>query len=149
MAVNALREKYADVFGEETKSRHKEWLVRRIVWRMQALAEGDLSERARRRAAELANDADLRMSAPKITPAPKARTATATLPASSDRRLPEPGERLRRVYKGKTYIVDVRPNDFEFDGEIYKSLSAVANKITGTHCNGYLFFGRAAKGGAK
>jgi hypothetical protein len=38
------------------------WLVKRIAWRMQALAEGDLSERARRRAAELANDADLRLS---------------------------------------------------------------------------------------
>ena len=47
------------------KARHKEWLVRRIAWRLQALAEGDLSERARQRAAELANDADLRITAPK------------------------------------------------------------------------------------
>jgi Protein of unknown function (DUF2924) len=51
MTVNELRAKYADVFGEETKARHKEWLVRRIAWRMQALAEGDISERARQRAA--------------------------------------------------------------------------------------------------
>lgn|GEM_PF-1960899 len=45
MTVNELRAKYADVFGEETKARHKEWLVRRIIWRIQALAEGDISER--------------------------------------------------------------------------------------------------------
>ena len=79
--VNELRAKYADVFGEQTKVRHKEWLVRRIVWRMQALAEGDLSERARRRAAELANDADLRTTRPKTPtpgPAPSGGTKTAT-----------------------------------------------------------------------
>ena len=65
MTVNELRGKYAEVFGEGTNARHKEWLVRRIAWRMQALAEGDISERARQRAAELANDADLRTTIPK------------------------------------------------------------------------------------
>lgn len=58
MTVNELRAKYVDVFGEATNARHKEWLVRRIAWRIQALAEGDLSERARQRAAELADDSD-------------------------------------------------------------------------------------------
>ena len=43
----ALREKYREVFREETRSRHREHLFRRIAWRLQALAEGDLSERAR------------------------------------------------------------------------------------------------------
>jgi hypothetical protein len=37
MTVNELRAKYADAFGEGTNARHKEWLVRRIAWRMQAL----------------------------------------------------------------------------------------------------------------
>jgi hypothetical protein len=37
-------------FQEETRSRHREHLFRRIAWRLQALAEGDLSERARGRA---------------------------------------------------------------------------------------------------
>jgi len=48
MTVAQLREKYADVFSEQTRSRHKDYLLRRIVWRLQANAEGDLSERARR-----------------------------------------------------------------------------------------------------
>jgi Protein of unknown function (DUF2924) len=56
----ALREKYREVFQEETRSRRREHLFRRIAWRLQALAEGDLSERARRRAYEIARDADLR-----------------------------------------------------------------------------------------
>jgi hypothetical protein len=66
MSVGELRAKYAQVFGEETRVGNKVWLVRRIVWRLQALAEGDLSERARRRAAELAQDADLRLSPPRV-----------------------------------------------------------------------------------
>ena len=48
------------MFGEATNLRHKEWLIRRIAWRIPALAEGDPSQRARQRAAELANDADVR-----------------------------------------------------------------------------------------
>ncbi len=50
MTVGELREKFADVFGERTNARHKQWLVKRIAWRMQALIEGDISERARQRA---------------------------------------------------------------------------------------------------
>ena len=50
-----LRARYAEVFGETTAANNKVWLIRRIAWRLQALAEGDLSERARRRAEELAN----------------------------------------------------------------------------------------------
>ncbi len=65
MIVGELREKYLDVFGEETRFYHKEFLRKRIAWRIQALAEGDLSERARRRAEELANDADLRTRSPR------------------------------------------------------------------------------------
>ena len=53
MTVTQLREKYADTFGEVTATGNRTWLVRRIAWRLQALAEGDLSERAKARAAEL------------------------------------------------------------------------------------------------
>ena len=65
MTVGQLRQKYLEVFGEESRSNHKQFLFRRIAWRIQALAEGGLSERARRRALEIANDADLRIRAPK------------------------------------------------------------------------------------
>ena len=60
-----LREKYQEVFREETRSRHREHLFRRIAWRLQALAEGDLFERARGRASQIAQDADLRKVAPR------------------------------------------------------------------------------------
>ncbi len=47
-----------------TRSRHKDFLWKRIAWRLQANEEGDLSERAKRRAAELANDSDIRVRVP-------------------------------------------------------------------------------------
>ena len=48
MTVTELRRRYAEVFGEQTRSHHKDYLIRRIAWRMQANAEGDLSTRAKR-----------------------------------------------------------------------------------------------------
>ena len=72
MPVGQLRQKYLEVFGEESRSSHKQFLFRRIAWRIQALAEGGLSERARRRALEIANDADLRIRAPKAKFGPDA-----------------------------------------------------------------------------
>ena len=67
-----LRQRYLDMFGEAARSHNKTWLRKRIIWRLQALAEGDLSERARQRAAELARDADLRLSSPRRQAVPMA-----------------------------------------------------------------------------
>lgn len=142
LTVKDLRLRYAEVFGEETNAHHKDWLLKRIAWRIQALAEGGLSERARRRAEELANDADLRLSPPKIKAQPVSpeRTQAATLGNKNDERQPPPGTILTRLYKGETLQVRVLPRGFEYEGEVYASLSAVAKAITGSHCNGYLFF---------
>ena len=64
MPVAQLRARYREVYGEQTSSGHKPHLVRRIGWRLQVLAQGDLTERAERRARELANDADLKIQVP-------------------------------------------------------------------------------------
>lgn len=143
MTVRDLRRRYAKVFGEETKAGNKPWLIKRIAWRLQSLAEGDLSERARQRAAELANDADVRLSPPKAratSPTPAKRTKTAGLALKGDDRLPPPGTIITREYKGQSLQVKVLPKGFEFQGEVYKTISAVAKAITGQHCNGYHFF---------
>jgi len=149
LTIGELRHKYVELFGEPTRTGNKVWLIRRLLWRLQALAEGDLSERARQRAAELANDADLRMTPPRTIPlavAAPERTKTATLRARADQRLPMPGSILTRVYKGETLQVHVLADGFEFEGQRYKSLSAVAKAVTGSHCNGFLFFRSALNG---
>jgi hypothetical protein len=143
LTVGGLREKYREVFGEESRSNHKDFLFRRIAWRIQANAEGGLSERARRRALEIANDADLRIRAPKNLGGAVAshRTAVGTVGGGRDSRLPAPGTLLTRDFKGQTYVVKVLAGCFEYDGRTYRSLSAIAGGIAGTRWNGFLFFG--------
>ena len=143
LTIQQLRARYAAVYGEGTSASNRTWLIKRIAWRLQALAEGDLTERARRRAAELANDADLRSSPPRDRQAAVAatdRTETAVLPFKADDRLPPVGTILTREYKGAVVQVQVLQQGFEYAGQVYKSLSAVAKAVTGSHCNGYLFF---------
>ena len=80
MTVGQLREKYREVFGEPTRAGNRDFLFKRIAWRMQANADGDLTERARRRAEELANDADLRLSLPPKGPeVPEAHRCSGSL----------------------------------------------------------------------
>jgi Protein of unknown function (DUF2924) len=148
MTVAELRVRYAQVFREPTRVGHKAWLVRRIAWRLQALAEGDLSERARRRAAELANDADLRLLPPRSAQAIPNSKMSRAKPDGCDPRVPPPGQILRRLYKGRMLQVRTLPQGFEFEGTVYRSLSAVAKAITGSHTNGFLFFRLRSQGDA-
>ncbi len=149
MTVGKLREKYIQVFGEESRSNHKQFLFRRIAWRIQAVAEGGLSERARRRALEIANDADLRIRAPKTKfgsdiSLDRKVSVSRKVASALDPRLPPPGTYLEREYKGRRVIVKVLVDGFEFDGEIYRSLSAIAQEATGTKWNGFNFFNLAS-----
>jgi hypothetical protein len=147
MTLADLRRKYAEAFGESTRSRHKQFLVRRIIWRLQANEEGGLSERARQRAKELAVDSDVRLTAPKTSASSSAGpTSVGTIDISMDGRLPMPGAIITRRYKGRTVEVRVLPRGFEYEGEVYRTLSAVAKQITGAHWNGYYFFGLCTKG---
>lgn len=145
MTAKQLRQKYAEAFGEETISHNKVWMIKRIVWRLQARAEGGLSDRARQRAAELADDADLRFRPPPMKPAGDGPVLE--VPFRADHRLPPPGTVLLRKYKGGVLQVRVRPDGFEYDGKVFASLSAVAKSITGSHCNGFAFFRIHNKGG--
>jgi hypothetical protein len=113
--------------AEGTRCRHKDYLLRRIAWRLQANAEGDLSNRARRRAAELAADADVRLTAPrKETAGEGGPTRAGAISIRQDDRLPLPGTVLTRQYKGETVEVRVLPHGFEHAGAVYRTLSAVA-----------------------
>lgn len=151
MPVSQLRRKYLEVFAEESRSNHKQFLFRRIAWRIQALAEGGLSERARRRALEIANDADLRIRAPRARFGQDASTdpklsVSRKVAGDLDPRLPPIGSYLEREYKGRRVIVKVLVDGFEFNSRIYRSLSAIARAVTGTKWNGFLFFNLAPTG---
>src|SRR5215467_5338448 len=121
-----LKARYAELFAERPPSGNRSWLARRIAWRLQALAHGDLSERARQRALELANEADLRLSPPRHRATAVAAAAGPHKTSKSRAGLPPPGTIVRRPYKGQVLEIKILENGCQFDGRVYGSLSAVA-----------------------
>ncbi len=168
MNLSELRSRYAELFGEPTRGRHRQSLIRRILWRLQVVEEGDLSQRAQQRAAELANDADLRLQPPRHTSARAPVAGKERRPNSEPRLegvrsvrfsdaadgrllcvgtgrrksvLPAPGSVLTRPYKGRLIEVTVLEEGFAYQGEQFATLSGLAKRITGSHWNGWHFFG--------
>ena len=141
MTTAQLQLKYRELFGQPSHSNHKDYLFRRVAWRMQAVAEGGLSERTRAYAREIATDADLRLCAPKkpIETQPAVRVANTSRPL--DPRVPPPGTQLIKQYKDETVTVTVLEDGYRYGEHVYKSLSAIARRVTGTQWNGYVFFG--------
>ncbi len=133
--VGELRAEYEHLFGEPSRSCNRRHLIRRIAWRIQAEADCGLSDRARVRAEELADEHGLRLSAPRTEGDP------AEPQKPSSRRRLAPGTVLVRSYKGRTIEVTVTEDGFLHEGETYRSLSAVARAVTGSRWSGHVFFG--------
>ena len=154
MTPRELRKQWEKVFGEPCRSSNKDYLWKRIAWRIQADAEGGLSERARRREQELACESDIRLRPPRgAFKAPDGAAASSAQavapPRKKDHRLPPPGTVLTREYHGERIAVTVLARGFEYEGTRYRSLSAVAKAITGSQWNGYHFFGLADGNGKR
>ncbi len=146
MTTGELAGRYVEICGEPVRTRNRLYLTRKIAWRLQALGEGDLSARARRRAEELANIGDVRLMPPKYAlPTVEAPIAVkgpaVTVAVQQDPRLPPIGTALVKRYKGRTIQVIVQSKGLEYEGKLYRTLSAVAKAISGTHVNGFRFFG--------
>ena len=138
-----LAAKYLVLFGQPARSRNKDFLRKRLAWRIQELAEGGLSERALARIEELGADALTSRRRPV-----RAGTPASPRPpsggAARDPRLPPAGTVVRRLHRTTEHSVAVLEDGFEYQGERYRSLSKIARVITGTVWNGYpIFFGRA------
>jgi hypothetical protein len=143
-SLAALRAKHREIFGEEPRSRHREHVFRRVAWRLQALAEGGLSERAHQRARAIACETDLRVVAPSeflLIGDQQIRTLHGRERRERDTRLPLPGAVLTRHWKGRAIVVEVLAEGFRYEGRRFSSLSAIASEVTGTRWNGLAFFG--------
>ena len=128
----ALRAKYEELFGAPTRCHQKRFLWRRIAWKLQADVYGDLSVQTRQHALTLADDRDLRRVVP---------VSDSAVRRTTDLRLPVPGTVLTRSFQGRTVKVCVLPDGFRYRDRRFRSLSAVAEHITGTRWNGYRFWG--------
>ncbi len=142
MRVPELVERYRDVFGKEPRVKHREWLWKRIVWKIQEQRFGGLSELAKRRLEELIAEIDLPL-------LEKQRTVSGALRGPKRPGDPVVGTTLVRNWKGQEVRVLVVENGYEWNGAVYRSLSGAAKRITGSHWNGRLFFGLTKRKEAK
>ncbi len=143
MSTDQLRRKWEEVWGEKCRSRNKDFLRKRVAWKIQANAYGGLSQRALERARELADETLLKIRGA-VAPGPGCPASALVRHAfrpSEGARLPVAGALITRLYNGRKIVVTVLDEGFEWEGRKYRSLSAVAKAITGAHWNGFLFFG--------
>ena len=137
MTLEQLREKWLDLYGSDPPRYKKQFLVKRLAYRIQELFYGGLSEAAKTHLRQIAQDDPV---------------ATVERKVSEDRKSNEnilPGTRFVRVWNDRRYEVVAREKGFEYDGRIFRSLSAVAREITGTRWNGKVFFGLKKSYGKK
>ena len=143
MNVAKLRKEWERLYGEPAPSHNRQHLWKRLAWELQARAHGSLSEAAQARLDELGQDAFDRATsrrqrahgADPAAPPPKVTRIR-------DQRRLAAGTVLTRVYHGQEIrVVALDDGQFEYDGQVYSSLSAVARAVTGQKWNGPLFFG--------
>ncbi|MEE9369147.1 MAG: DUF2924 domain-containing protein [Pontiella sp.] len=129
MSSEQLREKWFDLYGEQAPKYRKAFLLKRLAYRIQELYYGGLSEPSKECLKQIAG---------------KDPIATVKVPVPDARKPHDsilPGTRFVRLWHQRQYEVIARETGFEYEGQIYRSLSAVARTITGTQWNGKIFFG--------
>jgi plastocyanin len=125
LSLLELRNRWKTLFGRPApKSLRRTFLARAVAYQLQVEAYGGLSVATKRRLREIAI-------------AVRNGDANA-IPGSS--RI-KPGTQMIRQWQNATHTVTALADGFEWNGRTYKSLSAVANAITGTNWNGFSFFG--------
>jgi len=134
LPLDALVERHVALFGRQPRTRHRDQLWRRVAWKLQEQRLGGLSKVARRRLDDLIAEIEL-------PTADEPRVVTAKLRRDDEPRRPKAGTVLTREWRGREVRVAVVERGFEHEGAVYRSLSAVARAITGSHWNGRLFFG--------
>ena len=126
--MDELRERFRDLHGFDCGDTNIFNLRKRVIYRLQEIYYGGIDP----------NDMDILNSFADRDPLANLKSMTVKRTSKVY------GTKLCRIWKGKQYEVTVgKDGKFIFGGEIYNSLSAIANKITGTKWNGKVFFGVA------
>ena len=126
MSVNELKTEWQALFEAPAPNNSRTFLESRMAYRIQELTYGGPDKQTRRLLDLLANEVE----------------GTLTRKAQiADPRNPVVGTKLIREWDGIAHTVTVLKEGFDWSGQRYKSLSAVARAITGTRWNGYRFFG--------
>ena len=126
MAMPDLKRKWRELFDSEPPPYNRRFLESRLAYRIQELAYGGLKPETVERLRALGEQLD------------GGNIRVRKLKADTR---PITGTQLIREWKGIEHRVTIRDDDFEYRGQPFKSLSAVARAITGTRWNGLVFFG--------
>ena len=129
-----LRLLWRDLFESEPPRQNRRFLESRLAYRIQELEYGGLKPATIKRLEALGEDLD-------------GGKAEVRRKRADDR--PVAGTRLIRDYQGVEHCVTVLADGFDYQGQPYKSLSAIARAITGTRWNGWVFFGLRHSGGGR
>lgn len=122
---------HVQLTGDEPKSKHHGHLFRRVAWLVQAREYGGLDDAALAHLDEQIAQLDVDLSSPPQRPTQRV----------TERNGLAVGSTIKRRYTGTDIVVHVRENGFEWRGEMYSSLTAIARKATGARWSGPLFFG--------
>jgi len=137
LSMSHLQSRWKELMGTDPPRYNREFLLRRLAYRIQELAYGGLSQAARAKMNEL-----LRQAGCDELGSLRHRKQI----GSGRRELPVAGTRLIREWNGQAHEVTVVEGGFAHQGQRYRSLTAITEVITGTHWNGPHFFGlRAGK----
>ncbi len=134
MPIPALKERWRELFQTEPPAFNRGYLENRLTFRIQELAYGGVSPTTNTRLDAIATDEKY----------VDRETARKRIPER-----PVPGTRIVREWQGAEHAVTVLESGYEYLGRPFKSLSAVANAITGSRWSGPLFFGLKVNGGDK
>ena len=129
MPYPALKEKWRSLYGTDPPAYKRVHMIRRLAYRIQELAYGGLSDETRAELERIAEE-DERQRQVGQTERRKPKTTH-----------PLAGTRLVREWNGQRYEVTAVEGGFEYGGQRYRSLSAIAKAITGAHWSGPQFFG--------
>ncbi|MBF0341070.1 MAG: DUF2924 domain-containing protein [Magnetococcales bacterium] len=130
MSTEALKKMWKELNETEPPAFNRTFLVKRLAHRLQELSLGGLQAKSEKRMERMSAEED----GPKIEP--KRPQGEKLLP----------GTRLLREWKGVEHRCTVLDDGFEYQGRKFGSLSAVANHITGTKWNGFVFWGLRRQG---
>ena len=128
-----LQQLWRTLYGKEPTASNRPYLVKRLAYRIQEIAYGGLSDKSRKMMDDILDSRGFDENGGSVDGRRTERKRKMGVPVV--------GTRLVREWNGRTYEVTVVHGGFEYEGRRYRSLTAIATAITGTHWNGRAFFG--------
>jgi hypothetical protein len=133
MSVAQLTKRHVEVLGKQPRIKNKTWLQRKLAWHEQTRRFGGLSGAAKKKLDELMGEIEL--------PVPTSRASEKTPPAPRSADDLPLGTRLERQWRDRVIVATRVEGGWSCEGATYRTLSAAAKAISGTHCSGPAFFG--------